>query len=61
MFTTDDVKKIAKLSRLHLTDAEINAYQTQLGSILSYVDKLQSVETEGVAELQHAVPMENVL
>lgn len=60
MFTDDDVRKIAKLSRLHLTDEEIPTYRDQLGSILEYVAQLQNVDTEGVPELQHAVEVENV-
>jgi len=60
MFTTDDVKKIAKLSRLHVSEEEIEQYREKLGSILEYVDQLQAVETNGVPELQHAVAVENV-
>ncbi len=60
MFTDDDVRKIAKLSRLHLADEEIPTYREQLGSILEYVAQLQKVDTEGVAELQHAVAVSNV-
>lgn len=60
MFTTEDVKKIAKLSRLHLNEEEIEEYREKLGSILAYVDQLQSVDTTGVPELQHAVAVENV-
>ncbi len=60
MFTTDDVKKIAKLSRLHITEEETKIYQERLGSILEYVNQLQEVDTTGVPELQHAVVGENV-
>jgi len=60
IFTDDDVRKIAKLSRLHLSDEEIPTYREQLGSILEYVAKLQEVDTEGVPELQHAVAVSNV-
>lgn len=60
MFTTDDVKKIAKLSRLHITEEETKQYQEKLGSILEYVNQLQEVDTTGVPELQHAVAVENV-
>lgn len=60
MFTTDDVKKIAKLSRLHITEEETKQYQEKLGSILEYVNQLQEVDTTGVAELQHAVAVENI-
>lgn len=60
MFTTDDVKKIAKLSRLHITEEETEQYREKLGSILEYVNQLQEVDTTGVPELQHAVAVENV-
>jgi len=60
MFTTEDVKKIAKLSRLHITEEETEQYREKLGSILEYVDQLQEVDTMGVPELQHAVAVENV-
>ena len=59
-FTDEDVIKIAKLSRLHLTDEEIPTYREQLGSILEYVAKLQSIDTINVPELQHAVAVSNV-
>lgn len=60
MFTTEDVKKIAKLSRLYISEEETEQYREQLGSILEYVDQLQTVDTTGVAELQHAVAVENI-
>lgn len=58
--TTDQVKHIAKLSRLHLTDDEVETYRNQLDSILEYIEKLQSVDTTGVPELQHALDLTNV-
>lgn len=58
--TTQDVQHIAKLSRLYLSEEEIEIYRTQLDSILTYIEKLQAVETSGVAELQHALPISNV-
>ncbi len=60
MFTIEDVKKIAKLSRLHITEEETEQYREKLGSILEYVQQLQIVDTTGIPEFQHAVVMENV-
>jgi aspartyl-tRNA(Asn)/glutamyl-tRNA(Gln) amidotransferase subunit C len=60
MFTREDVKKIAKLSRLHITEEETEQYREKLGSILEYVNQLQEVDTTGISELQHAVAVENV-
>lgn len=60
MFTNEDVKKIAKLSRLYITEEETEQYREKLGSILEYVNQLQEVDTTGVPELQHAVAVQNV-
>lgn len=48
-----DVKKVAVLSRIRLTDAEAAELGPQLNSILGYVDSLQQVNTEGVAATAH--------
>ena len=44
----DDVKKLARLSALSMTDEEAVAMQTDLAQILGYVEQLQAVDTEGV-------------
>lgn len=46
--TKDDVQKLAKLARLELSAAEIEKYQKEFSEILSYVEQLSSVNTEGV-------------
>ena len=43
-----EVRHIALLSRLQLTDEEVKQYASQLTDILDYVKKLQSLDTEGV-------------
>lgn len=58
--TPDEVRKIAVLSRLHLSDADIDKMTRQLGAILDYVQQLQQVDTEGVAPLAHPLPIQNV-
>lgn len=60
MLTTDEVRKIAKLSRLYLTDEEVETYREQIGSILEYVKKLQELNTDDVPELQHAADVVNI-
>ncbi len=42
--TREDIIKLAALSRLKLTEEEIAQYQTELSSILSYVQQLEDVE-----------------
>jgi len=45
----DDVRKIAELARLELTNAETEAFTIQLDAILGYIDKLNELDT-GAAE-----------
>lgn len=44
----DDVLKLAKLSRLQLSDDEVEQYQQELSAILDYVAQLESVDTTGL-------------
>lgn len=46
--TPDDVRKVAKLSRLELTDEQINEQAEGLRAVLGYVDRLQKLNIEGV-------------
>ncbi|MBI4599078.1 Asp-tRNA(Asn)/Glu-tRNA(Gln) amidotransferase subunit GatC [Candidatus Uhrbacteria bacterium] len=48
--TTEEVRRIATLGRLELTEDEVERYRTQLGSVLEYVAKLQEVDTKGIEE-----------
>jgi aspartyl-tRNA(Asn)/glutamyl-tRNA(Gln) amidotransferase subunit C len=56
-----EVRRIARLARLHLTDDEVRVYAAQLTSILEYVELLRSLDTEGIEPLAHALPVTNVL
>jgi aspartyl-tRNA(Asn)/glutamyl-tRNA(Gln) amidotransferase subunit C len=47
--TRDDVKKIADLARLELTEAELLLFTRQLGDILAYVEQISTLDTSGVA------------
>ncbi len=61
MLTKVDVKHIAHLARLGLTDQEIEKYTTQLSSILEYVEQLQQVNTDGVEPTAQVTGLENVM
>lgn len=56
----DEVKKVASLARLSLTDEELATYGQQLTQILSYVHVLDEVDIEGVEPMPHAIDLENV-
>ncbi|MBI4058588.1 Asp-tRNA(Asn)/Glu-tRNA(Gln) amidotransferase subunit GatC, partial [Candidatus Gottesmanbacteria bacterium] len=58
--TEEDVKKIATLASLSLTNEEITNYTKQLSSILEYVGKLQKVNTDKVPPTSQVTGLENV-
>ena len=59
--TDADVRHVAKLSRLKLSDDQIADYTKQLGRVLGYIDKLSELDVEGVEPMAHALDMSNVL
>ncbi len=56
----EDVKKIAKLARLKLTDKELDFFAPQLALILDYIAQLREVDTSDVEPTTHALPIRNV-
>jgi len=53
-----EVEEIAVLARLRLDDAEVERLRGELTAILGYAEKLQSLDTEGVEPMTHAVPLD---
>lgn len=56
----EEVKKVAKLARVELSEDEVTKFQTQLSGILEYIDQLGEVKTEGVEETAQVTGLENV-
>jgi aspartyl-tRNA(Asn)/glutamyl-tRNA(Gln) amidotransferase subunit C len=56
----DDVRKVARLARLELPDADLGRVREQLSAILDYFDQLQRLDTDGVEPLAHPLPVANV-
>lgn len=54
--TPDDVRSIARLSRLELTAREVDSLTGEMNAILEYVATLQELDTEGVEPTAHATP-----
>lgn len=61
MIEREQVLHVARLSRLRLSETEIDTLAGELSSILDHVDKLAEVDIEGVEPTSHVVPLENVL
>lgn len=55
------VRHVGKLARIELTDEQVKTFGGQLSSILSYFDKLQQLDTDGVEPMAHAIDLSNVL
>jgi aspartyl-tRNA(Asn)/glutamyl-tRNA(Gln) amidotransferase subunit C len=61
VISRQDVEHVARLSRLALTDAELERMSEQLSGILAYIDKLRALDTASVEPTSHAVPLVNVM
>jgi aspartyl-tRNA(Asn)/glutamyl-tRNA(Gln) amidotransferase subunit C len=57
----EQVRHVAKLSRLALSEDQTRRFTPQLESILEYVAKLDEVDMSGVEPMTHALPLHNVL
>jgi aspartyl-tRNA(Asn)/glutamyl-tRNA(Gln) amidotransferase subunit C len=58
--TAEQVRWVAMLARLELTEAELQLMTGQLNRIVEYVNQLQSLNTNGVEPLAHALDVANV-
>lgn len=56
----DDVQHLAQLSSLHLSEAEIDGLQQDIGNILTYIQQLGELNTEGVEPTYQVTDLENV-
>ncbi len=55
-----DVKKLAQLSKIKLTEDELKQYQVEITSILGFVEQLKSINTDGVEETSQVTGLVNV-
>jgi aspartyl-tRNA(Asn)/glutamyl-tRNA(Gln) amidotransferase subunit C len=57
--TKEQVLHVAALARLDLDETAIEIFAGQIGTILDYVDTLNSVDTAGVEPTSHAISLTN--
>ena len=55
------VEHVARLARLELAAADKERMRRELDGILSYIDTLRALQTDGVEPTSHAVPLTNVM
>ena len=57
---TEDIKQIANLARIALTDEEINRLKDNFADVLSHIKKLDEVDISGVEPVGHPLEITNV-
>ena len=60
MITKNNVEYVSNLSRLELNDADMDAFVPNFQEILSYIDKLNELDTSNVEPIAHVLPLKNV-
>jgi aspartyl-tRNA(Asn)/glutamyl-tRNA(Gln) amidotransferase subunit C len=58
--TRDEVAHLARLSRLALSDAELDHFAGQLDQIIGAVARVQEVAADQIPPMTHAIPVTNV-
>jgi aspartyl-tRNA(Asn)/glutamyl-tRNA(Gln) amidotransferase subunit C len=56
----EEVRKVANLARLNITEAEEAEFTTQLNSILEYFDQLSELDTTDVPPTTRAIETSNI-
>lgn len=56
----EEVRKIAELAKLELTDDEVALYAGQLSDVLEYFQRLQQVDTSHIPPTASVLPLKNI-
>lgn len=59
--TRDQVRHVAELAKLKLTDAEVVLFQQQLSAILEYAARLEELDTAAISPTASILPLQNVM
>ncbi len=60
MLSAEEVKKVALLARIELSDSEVEKFQKDLSQVLDYVEELKQVDTDGLEIVSSVTGLENV-
>lgn len=58
--TNEEVRHVAKLARLRVSDEEVELFTTQLEAILDHARSISELDTDGVEPTSHPLAMTNV-
>lgn len=59
--TKEQVKHVANLARLAITDEEVERMTKQLADIINYAELLNELDTDGVEPTTHVLDLKNVM
>lgn len=59
--TSDDVLKLAELSKLTLSPEQLKRFTSELNEIVGYVEKLQAVDVSGLEPTDQVTGLQNVM
>ena len=59
--TPDEIRHIARLARLGITEEDVERFSGQLSSILDYFEELQQLDTDDVPPTAYTLDLHNVL
>ena len=59
--TSDEVRHVALLTRIRLTEQEVELYRSQMDDILEHFQMLQELDTGQVPPTSHSVPLDTVM
>ena len=61
MITRDDVRKVAALARLELSEVEVDRMTLELGGILDHITALSELNTDHISPTSQVLDLSNVL
>jgi aspartyl-tRNA(Asn)/glutamyl-tRNA(Gln) amidotransferase subunit C len=61
MIERDEVRHVAALARLQLSDAEVDRMAVELAGVLEHIATIAQLDLDGVAPTSHVVAVENAL
>ena len=59
--TSDEVRHVALLTRIRLTEQEVELYRSQMDDILEHFQMLQELDTGQTPPTSHSAPLDTVL
>lgn len=60
MISEEEIKHIAKLSRLDFSEDQLEKFQKEFSAILEYVESLKKADVEGIEPMAHSIKVSNV-